>query len=149
MHSLEARPKAYVDTRRKRMRPYTGASPLTCRPQFNIGRISRERLVSVMLNCLCQLRLDWAAVSSKPPYHFRSRGTRDPTVACGSRRLPTYVRFTVLCLCSFHFRFPVRKRPHLHQKVSTGYCGITLSRVARTRCSSCACATRILSNGSR
>ena len=55
MHSVEARPKAYANTRSKRTRPRMGAPPLTCRSQSEkLGRISTERLVSVdaKLSCL-------------------------------------------------------------------------------------------------
>ena len=50
MHSTEARPKAHLEYMRKRIRSHTGASPLSCRSRFNIGRISVERLVSVDAN---------------------------------------------------------------------------------------------------
>ena len=50
MHSVEARPKARNEyMKRKHARP--GASPLTCRSFLNIGRISTERRVALMLHC--------------------------------------------------------------------------------------------------
>ena len=36
----------------KRKRTHMGASPLTCRSILNIGRISLERRVALMLHCL-------------------------------------------------------------------------------------------------
>ena len=56
-HALPGSPTKGLCGYMKRKCAHTGAPSLTCRPQFNIGRISRERLVSKMLICLCQLRL--------------------------------------------------------------------------------------------
>ena len=54
MHSLEARPKAYAEYMEKENAPPYGR--ISTHMSFSnemFGRISRERLVSVMLNCLC------------------------------------------------------------------------------------------------
>ena len=58
------------------MRPHMGATPLTCRSRFNIGRISVERLVSVMLNCLSSLR---RVADFSPPCCFSDARERVPS----------------------------------------------------------------------
>ena len=63
-------------------------------------------------DCFAALQIDSvtfhrpAAVSSKPPYRFRSRGTRDPTDAA-TGGVAAYDRFTVLWLSFLSLQFAV------------------------------------------
>ena len=105
MHSTEARPKAHLEYTEKENAPLSGASPLTCRSRFNIGRISVERLVSVDAKLSSSLRLSTAAVAGRPPYRFRSRGTHDPTIAATTAAQPPMTVSLLYWLCPFIFGF--------------------------------------------
>ena len=105
-HALPGSPTKGLCGYMKRKCAHTGAPSLTCRPQFNIGRISRERLVSKMLICLCQLRSGGGGRGATAlPIRRRFHQNR-PTVlaatsaaapvACDRGGLAAYDRFTVL-----------------------------------------------------
>ena len=81
MHSAKARPKAHLEYTEKENAPSSGASPLTCRSRFNIGRILAERLVSVdaKLSFSTPLGRRGGGGRGATALPFRSRGTRDPT----------------------------------------------------------------------
>ena len=53
--------------------------PLHSIVHFELPTFSRRLLCSIAIDSVALHRL--AEVSSKPPYRFRSRGTRDPTDA--------------------------------------------------------------------
>ena len=72
-------------------------------PIRNFSGFSRRLLCSIAIDSVTLHRL--AAVSSKPPYLFRSRVPRDPTNAATARHGLAYDRFTVLSAVPFSFQF--------------------------------------------
>jgi hypothetical protein len=67
-------------------------------------RFHRRLLCSIALNHPVALHRP-AARAGRAPYHFRSRGTRDPTDAAAARHSLAYDRFTVLLAVPFSFQF--------------------------------------------
>ena len=108
MHSAKARPKAHLEYTEKENAPSSGASPLTCRSRFNIGRILAERLVSVDAKLSLSTPLGGGgrgatALPIRRRFH-RNRPTvlaatsAAAPVACDRGGLAAYDRFTVLWL---------------------------------------------------
>ena len=93
MHSLEARPKAYVDTRRKRIRPHRAHLHSHAVHNSILVVFPGNDLLALMLNCLRHSALvRRRSRGDRPtvlgigrrglrPSRFRSRRTRDPTIA--------------------------------------------------------------------
>ena len=117
MHSHEALPQAYQNTRRKRMHPHRAHLYSHVVLEMICGSISCERLVSKMLICLCQLRLGGGgrgatALPIRRRFH-RNRPTvfghagRVTLPLRRQRRLPAYDRFTVLSSFPFIVSFTI------------------------------------------
>ena len=87
------------------MRPHTGASPLTCRSDFEICPVFRGNdLLALMLNCLCHSALDGGGfIETALP--LRSRGTRDPTIAATVAVARLWMLHCVVAFVPFIWQF--------------------------------------------